>query len=117
MEEQQEVKPLTTPGQTDIRSIVVIGRKWFERVNGNTYFSAEIIIDGVRVHFIPFAYGYDSEYEHFAWAWIDDSGLLGDNGRRAQHGHVEDPWRYCKREGIAYHPTAIQVGRKMDLTS
>jgi len=39
-----------------MKSITVIGRRWFERINGNTYHSAEIIIDGTFVHKIQFAF-------------------------------------------------------------
>ena len=35
-------------------------RRWRDRVNGNSYFSARLIVDGV-VHCIPFQYGYGSQ--------------------------------------------------------
>ena len=32
-------------------------RRWFDRTHGNSYFSAQIIVDGVLAHVIPFQYG------------------------------------------------------------
>lgn len=43
-------------------TITVIGRRWFERVNGNTYHSVEVYVNGDLVERMPFDYGYGSQY-------------------------------------------------------
>ncbi len=44
----------------------VIGRRWFERVNGNTYHSVKVYKDGQLIGYVPFTYGYGSQYEQTA---------------------------------------------------
>ena len=46
-----------------IENAVIIARKWFDRVNGNTYHSARIIINGSELDVKnPFEYGYGDSY-------------------------------------------------------
>lgn len=41
----------------------VVGRKWFDKVNGNTYNSAKVWnSDGEHCANVEFAYGYGSDY-------------------------------------------------------
>lgn len=54
-----------------IKTIDVITRQWFDRINGNTYFSARITVNfGMKNELtitMPFQYGYGSyEYEAFS---------------------------------------------------
>ena len=50
------------------KSIAVIGKRWFDKVNGNTYCSADVFFDGVLVAEVPFEYGYGSYYRQAAFA-------------------------------------------------
>ena len=43
-------------------TITIIGRRWFERVNGNTYHSVEVYVNGELIERLPFTYGYGSMY-------------------------------------------------------
>lgn len=43
--------------------IKVEGRRWFDKVNGNTYFTAAVYLNGEIVTKLPFEYGYESHYE------------------------------------------------------
>jgi hypothetical protein len=40
--------------------IFIIGRRWFDAVNGNTYHSATVYVNGVRLH--GRRYGYGNQY-------------------------------------------------------
>ena len=41
----------------------VIAKKWFDKINGNTYYNAKIINDnGQTVLFTGFSYGYGKQY-------------------------------------------------------
>jgi len=44
------------------RSLFVEARIWPDRINGNTYFSARIWVDGHIVATLPFQYGYGNQY-------------------------------------------------------
>lgn len=53
--------------------INIAGRRWFDRVNGNTYHSVYVhIIDGKRQYnfSVPFQYGYDDQYKYTAMAEV-----------------------------------------------
>ena len=78
-------------------SLVLIGKRWFNRTCGNTYHSVEIIIDGKTVHCCPYANG-----------WLP--------GREKTEGTPgEALWRYCERMGIQYVRNVTDVKRKKDL--
>lgn len=54
---------------TIIKAIDVNAKEWFDKVNGNSYFSAEITIDFIQNGqpmtqnvFLPFQYGYGEYY-------------------------------------------------------
>lgn len=45
-----------------MRDFVVIGAKWFDKVNGNTYCNAKVIDTNGVVFYIGFQYGYGRHY-------------------------------------------------------
>ena len=95
-----------------MQSITVIGRRWFDKVNGNTYNSAEIIIDGKFVGKVPFGYGYDEHYVTRAAEWLEGQGLI--KLERYSNGGGEQLWQYCKEHEIAF-ATSVSDGLKRDL--
>lgn len=42
--------------------VLIIGRRWFDRVNGNTYHTAEVQVNGEFVGKSRMTYGYDEQY-------------------------------------------------------
>lgn len=95
-------------------SLTILGRRWFERTNGNTYFSAKAIIDGKPVEGIGFAYGYGSQYEWEMFAKLEQDGLVSDV-EHYSNGSGESPWRWCERHKVAYTTDVTDVARKKDL--
>ena len=90
------------------RSITIIGRKWFDRVNGNTYHSAQVLVDGATVHRTDRAYGYGDQYEQSGFEWLEANGYLP--GREKYlNGLQEAPFRYCERVGITYERMAFDT--------
>ena len=98
----------TFPLAWHTKSIIVVGRRWFERTNGNTYHSAEIYVNGVFVYKIPFTYGYGNQFEHNAFEWLKKNGYIETADKGA-------PSIYCRENGIEYHTTVSDVKRKKDL--
>lgn len=47
-------------------NITIIGRRWFEKTNGNTYHSVEVYAEGELLERVPFAYGYGEGYDQTA---------------------------------------------------
>lgn len=106
----QDVPPIPKP----VKSITVIGRRWFQRTYGNTYHTAEILIDGVTVHKTARAYGYGSQYEDSAAAWLEAQGVIK---RKAYANGGHSPlWQVIRDEmGLNWQSTALDVARERDL--
>lgn len=49
-----------------IKSLHVEGRRWFDRINGNTYCAAKVYIDGAHVITTDWQYGYGDFYQQAA---------------------------------------------------
>lgn len=56
------------------RSIYVEAREWFDKVNGNSYYSARVFVDGKHVHTTGLSYGYDYQFEY------DTARVLAERG-------------------------------------
>lgn len=96
-------------------SVTIIGRRWFERVNGNTYHTAQIIVDGELIGKTPFQYGYGNQFEWNAWSWLEEHGYMP-NREHSKNGSAEPGWRYFRdKHGLKYYVEVIDVKRKKDL--
>ncbi len=51
-----------------MKTLDINARSWYDKVNGNSYFSAEIVLDygteTERRYFLPFQYGYGDHYQY-----------------------------------------------------
>jgi hypothetical protein len=50
----------------EIRSLFIEGRLWFDKINGNTYFSNRVWVNGKIAFVMPFEYGYELQFLHNA---------------------------------------------------
>ena len=98
---------MTTP-----KSIIVHGRRWFEKTNGNTYHTTQIGVDGKLTGSTLVRYGYGDQYLWTAFEWLEDNGHIT---RDTPDGRTEPPWVYCERVGCKLEYFATEVGRKKDL--
>lgn len=64
--------------QPNIKSLLIEGRLWFDKVNGNTYHAVRIQANGRIIHQIPLTYGYENAYEYTALKWLQSFGLVSD---------------------------------------
>ena len=107
---------MNTPTATLPRSILIIGRRWFQRSYGNTYCTSEIHIDGKLVHKLPRQYGYGDYYRQAAEDWLDSSGLVPARPRSPHNGIPSPGWQVWRDEmGIDYQSYALDVQRQRDL--
>ena len=87
------------------KTITAIGRRWFERTNGNTYHSTEVYIDGVLLKRVPYEYGYGSQWEQTAQEVLKAAGY-----------DLAYPLSMsCRDKGITYVSSVTDVSRKRDL--
>lgn len=89
------------------KCITILGKRWFDKVNGNTYCSADVYFDGVLVAEVPFEYGYGSFYRQAAFAELRRLKLI-------KIRENESDWSYCDRCGIKLIDSVSEV-RKRDL--
>lgn len=87
--------------------VVVIGRRWFERVNGNTYHSVNVSVNGEWLDGIDFTYGYDSMYEQNALE------LLKKHYNNLNN--ISSLWRIKYDIGCKLISTVSDVQRRKDL--
>lgn len=84
----------------------VYGRLWRDRY-GNTYFTAQIVVNEYEVGTLPLQYGYGNQYVQAAAEWL------------AKHGYIssdKEPLHYyCSKHGIVFEYEAEYVSRKKDL--
>ncbi len=98
-----------------MKTLTIIGRRWFNRRCGHTYFSAVGLVDGRQVAHIEYAYGYGSQYEDSILRVLAHGRYLPEPLAQYAHGGVESAFRYCERLGIQYSNSVTDVGRKKDL--
>ena len=96
-----------------IKTIDVNAKEWFDRVNGNSYFSADITVNfGMKTekHFtLPFQYGYGNHYEHQAFKELQKQGLVKPEDERTSY------WGYYRDHGIIYRHSKRENCLKREL--
>ena len=83
-----------------MKAIEIHAREWFDKANGNSYFSARIYADKEQIGILPFQYGYGDHFIDAANHWLNDNGFI-DNPRN-KNGIREPLWRYCEENGIYF---------------
>lgn len=96
-----------------MRNVTIIGRRWFQRTYGNTYHTAQVIIDGREVGTTAPQYGYGDQYIYSGFDLMTAQGL--DTPARHTNGGREATWTWARREGIELLCQAIDVARERDL--
>jgi hypothetical protein len=85
------------------RSLFIEAREWFDKVNGNSYFSARIWVDGGQVAILPFQYGYGSQFEYEAQKKLLELGYL------PQEGKSRGLWSIAEGAGFDYYSAKTQT--------
>ena len=79
-----------------IRTLDVNCLEWFDRINGNSYFAATIIVNyqmqTERRFILPFQYGYGDHYRHKAFEMLQTEGYIPKD--------ETSPWRYYDENNI-----------------
>lgn len=92
---------------TDVQSIFIVGRRWFDSVNGNTYHTSEIYVNDEFVHKVERTYGYGDQYVWNSFVWLKENKYINCG--------KENPSIYCRENNIKLNYTVSDVKRKKDL--
>lgn len=99
--------------KTDIKTVDVDVKEWFDRVNGNSYFAGSVTtnygMEDQKTNLIPFQYGYGDHYRHIAFKVLQDMGLIPKQDDMAIY------WRYYEENGIIARHNKQENCRKRDL--
>ena len=91
-----------------VKSIQVIGKRWFQRSYGNTYHSVKISINNNKWIRLPKQYGYGDQYITTAKNYLVKEGFLKEIGDNSM-------WRYCEENNIKLLTSVSDVKREIDL--
>ena len=112
-------------GQVDIKgrcqkvsNITISARRWFDKINGNTYHSVDVYANGKHVGQEPFEYGYGEGYLQTAHKLLQEAGIYKKTGERLKSGMGKDYYDFMmdKREHRDKFVVIVSdVARKKDL--
>ena len=91
----------------DLESIFIEGRLWFDKVNGNTYFSNRVWINGRVIFEMPMEYGYEMQYLHRAIQKLQEWGYFAP-------GKTPSAWEIRDEMGVHFYHVAT-YGKKSEL--
>jgi len=94
-----------------IKTLDITVKEWFDKVNGNSYFSAQATINygmknAVTLYF-PYEYGYGNHGENQVWNTIKKSFKINDIR--------PFPFSYCEENKIIYRYNKIENCKKAEI--
>ena len=102
-----------------IKTIDIQAREWFDKLNGNSYFSATVTVNygmkTAKIIELPFQYGYGDHYKDMAFKEIEKELKLKDV-EHYNNGGNEQIWRYCKRKRIILRESKQLGCKKRELS-
>ena len=81
-----------------MKTITIRAKEWFDKTNGNSYFSARIYADDKHIATLPYQYGYGEHYVDMANEWLADNNYI--SSPKGPNGSRNPLWRYCETHGI-----------------
>lgn len=83
------------------KKVVVEGRRWFQKLYGNTYHTVKVSVDG-ETFYSDITYGYENHFEQTAIEVLKENGF-----------DVPEYGKFQRLEGFESH--VMDVPRKKDL--
>lgn len=107
------------PKKFKLKTIDITSKEWRDKVNGNSYFSAFIVLnyglpDKVEIA-LPFQYGYGDHYLQIAQKELAELGYT--KPEKYPHGGLEPLCRYCKDRKIILRTNKIENCKKADVVA
>ena len=100
-----------------IKTIDIQAKQWFDKINGNSYFSANITInygtDTQQNIFLPFQYGYGDHYQDMAGQELLKLKLV----KKDKDNFYFSLWKYCQDKKIILRTAKICNCLKRDLNN
>jgi len=99
------------------KHVTIMGRRWFDTANGNTYHVVRVFINQDLLVTSDFTYGYENHYKQTAFELLQQHGFVKKTGERS-NGMDADYLRYTQyirdnRKNFLF--TVTDHDRKKDL--
>lgn len=98
-----------------IKTIDVNAKEWFDKINGNSYFSAVITLNfGMpdEKHIgVPFQYGYGDQYRYQAFHQLLTDGYIQPTDKE------HTLWQYCENNNIVLRHSKKEKCLKREVTA
>jgi hypothetical protein len=94
-----------------MKTITIRAKEWFDKANGNSYFSAVVEVEKeneVDVFKIPFQYGYGNHYETEVKAVLTEHNVIS-----CEYG--QNLRRYCEKNNIEFNSSIETECKKREL--
>ncbi len=95
-----------------MKTYYIEARKWFDRVNGNTYHSVNVWINGQHIGGVDFEYGYGDQYIQTAQDILEKAGYIAEY---YSNGSKETGRTYFEKHFTSWITNVSDVERKKDL--
>jgi len=96
------------------KTIDINAKEWFDKINGNSYFSGTITLNygmnNEETFFMPFQYGYGSQYEYEAQMTLNQFNKISSN-----FVEYQNLYSYCKENNIIFRSTIKRNSLKREL--
>jgi hypothetical protein len=96
------------------KTIDINAKEWFDRINGNSYFSGTITLnygmDNEETFLMPFQYGYGSQYEYEAQMTLNQFNKISSN-----FVEYQSLYSYCKENNIIFRSNIKRNSLKREL--
>lgn len=100
-----------------IKTLDIVALEWFDRVNGNSYFSGSVTVNfGLPDSFIiwiPYQYGYGDTYKHEAFKALMELGYEKKYKTEARFSH----WQFCQDNKIIVRYTKHENCKRAELAN
>lgn len=100
-----------------VKTIDITALSWFDKVNGNSYFAATVIVNyqmkNEQRFTLPFQYGYGDHYVSEAANELDAKGII--KLEKYSNGSRKSLWGYCEDNKIILRTTKHDNCKKSEL--
>jgi len=100
-----------------VETIDIEAKEWFDKVNGNSYFSGVITLNygmnNLKFYKMPFQYGYGNHYIDMATQLLYKENILPIE--KHENGTFTPLWKICKDKNIILRTTKYENCKKRDL--
>lgn len=103
-----------------IKTIDVSANSWFDKVNGNSYFSAVVTInfkmEDQKQIYLGFQYGYGEQYVSETMAQLVARGFINVERKEGRNGGgLPSLWRWCEENKVILRKTKFEGCKKREL--